>query len=238
MIIFPAIDIKDRQCVRLYKGEFSKAEIVSANIVETAKRMQDDGAEFIHIVDLDGALKGKPQNLDIISEIIKNIDIPVEIGGGIRNIETVEEILNIGASRVILGTAALGNRNFVKEAIKKYGGKIVIGIDANNRKVAIEGWQTVSNVDFIEFAKDMEQMGVETIIFTDISRDGTLEGPNLDQLAEINESVGCNIIASGGIKTIDDILNLKKLGLYGAITGKAIYSGTLDLKEAINAGRE
>ncbi|MHC1721350.1 MAG: 1-(5-phosphoribosyl)-5-[(5-phosphoribosylamino)methylideneamino]imidazole-4-carboxamide isomerase [Clostridiaceae bacterium] len=238
MIIFPAIDIKDGQCVRLYKGEFSKTEVVSQDIIKTAKTLQQDGAEFIHMVDLDGALKGEPGNLETISEILKNIDIPVELGGGIRSLETIEKILGIGINRVILGTSALKNKDMVIEAVKKYGNKIVVGIDANNRKVAVEGWVKVSDVDFIEFAKNMELIGVGTIIFTDISRDGTLEGPNLEQLDEINKSVSCNIIASGGIKNIDDIINIKKLGLYGAITGKAIYSGTLNLKEAIKAGRE
>jgi len=238
MIIFPAIDIKDGQCVRLYKGEFSKTEVVSQDIIETAKNLQRDGAEFIHMVDLDGALKGKPGNLETISEILKNIDIPVELGGGIRSLETIENILGIGINRVILGTSALNNKKLVIEAVKKYGKKIVVGIDANNRKVAVEGWVKVSNVDYIEFAKNMEQIGVETIIFTDISRDGTLKGPNLEQLDEINSSVSCNIIASGGIKNLEDIISIKKLGIYGAITGKAIYAGTLNLKEAIKAGRE
>jgi len=238
MIIFPAIDIKDGQCVRLYKGEFSKTEVVSQDIIETAKNLQRDGAEFIHMVDLDGALKGKPGNLETISEILKNIDIPVELGGGIRSLETIENILGIGINRVILGTSALNNKKLVIESVKKYGKKIVVGIDANNRKVAVEGWVKVSNVDYIEFAKNMEQIGVETIIFTDISRDGTLKGPNLEQLDEINSSVSCNIIASGGIKNLEDIISIKKLGIYGAITGKAIYAGTLNLKEAIKAGRE
>jgi len=238
MIIFPAIDIKDGQCVRLYKGEFSKTEVVSRDIIQTAKNLQRDGAEFIHMVDLDGALKGEPENLETISDILRNIDIPVELGGGIRSIETIEKILGLGINRVILGTSALNNRELVIEAVRKYGEKIVVGIDANNRKVAVEGWVKISNVDYIEFAKNIEQLGVKTIIFTDISRDGTLNGPNLEQLDEINRSVSCDIIASGGIKNIGDIINIKRLDIYGAITGKAIYSGTLDLKEAIIAGRE
>jgi len=238
MIIFPAIDIKDGQCVRLYKGEFSKTEVVSRDIIQTAKNLQRDGAEFIHMVDLDGALKGEPENLETISDILRNIDIPVELGGGIRSIETIEKVLGLGINRVILGTSALNNRELVIEAVRKYGEKIVVGIDANNRKVAVEGWVKISNVDYIEFAKNIEQLGVKTIIFTDISRDGTLNGPNLEQLDEINRSVSCDIIASGGIKNIGDIINIKRLDIYGAITGKAIYSGTLDLKEAIIAGRE
>ncbi|MBP1743897.1 MAG: phosphoribosylformimino-5-aminoimidazole carboxamide ribotide isomerase [Firmicutes bacterium] len=238
MIIFPAIDIKDGQAVRLYKGEFSKKEVVSTDIIQTAKGFQDDGAEFLHMVDLDGALKGESGNLRTISEILKNIDIPVQLGGGIRSLDTIDKLLGIGINRVILGTSALNNKELVVEAVKKYGKRIVVGIDANNRKVAVEGWIKVSDVDYIEFAKTMEQIGVGTIIFTDISRDGTLTGPNLEQLEEINSSVGCDIIASGGIKDVNDIVNIRNLGVYGAITGKAIYSGYLDLKEAIKAGKE
>lgn len=238
MIIFPAIDIKDGQAVRLYKGEFSKKEVVSKDIIQTARDIQSDGAEFLHMVDLDGALKGEQGNLKTVSEILKNISIPVQLGGGIRSIETIDNLLGIGINRVILGTSALNNKPLVVEAVKKYGKRIVVGIDANDRKVAVEGWVKVSDVDYIEFAKNIEQLGVGTIIFTDISRDGTLTGPNLEQLEEMNSSVGCDIIASGGIKNIDDIVNIRNLGLYGAITGKAIYSGYLDLKEAIKAGKE
>lgn len=238
MIIFPAIDIKDGQAVRLYKGEFSRKEVVSKDIIQTAKHLQSEGAEFLHMVDLDGALKGEQGNLKTVSEILKNINIPVQLGGGIRSLETIDRLLGIGINRVILGTSALNNRTVVVEAIKKYGKRIVVGIDANNRKVAVEGWVKVSDVDYIEFAKTIEQLGVGTIIFTDISRDGTLTGPNLEQLEEINSNVSCDIIASGGIKNVEDIINIRNLGVYGAITGKAIYSGNLDLKEAIKAGRE
>jgi phosphoribosylformimino-5-aminoimidazole carboxamide ribotide isomerase len=238
MIIFPAIDIKDGQAVRLYKGEFSKKEVVSKDIIQTAKDLQSEGAEFLHMVDLDGALKGEQGNLKTVSEILKNISIPVQLGGGIRSLETIDKLLGIGINRVILGTSALNNKALVVEAVKKYGKRIVVGIDANNRKVAVEGWVKVSGVDYIEFAKNIEQLGVGTIIFTDISRDGTLTGPNLEQLEEMNNSVSCDIIASGGIKNVDDIINVRNLGVYGAITGKAIYSGYLDLKEAIKAGRE
>jgi phosphoribosylformimino-5-aminoimidazole carboxamide ribotide isomerase len=237
MIIFPAIDIKDGQAVRLYKGEFSRKEVVSKDIIQTAKDLQSEGAEFLHMVDLDGALKGEQGNLKTVSEILKNINIPVQLGGGIRSLETIDKLLGIGINRVILGTSALNNRSIVVEAVKKYGKRIVVGIDANNRKVAVEGWVKVSDVDYIEFAKAIEQLGVGTIIFTDISRDGTLTGPNLEQLEEMNNSVSCDIIASGGIKNVDDIINIRNLGVYGAITGKAIYSGYLDLKEAIKAGR-
>lgn len=238
MIIFPAIDIKDGNCVRLYQGEFSKSEVVAEDIIENAIKLQNDGAEFLHMVDLDGALKGEPGNLEIVKEVLKNIKIPVQLGGGIRKLETIDKLLSLGISRVILGTSALNNKEMVIEAVKKYGERIVVGIDANNRQVAVEGWIKVSNIDYIEFAKNMEAIGVKTIIFTDISRDGTLKGANIKQLEELSENIKCNIIASGGIKNIEDIRKIKKLNLYGAITGKAIYSGYLDLKEAIKVGRE
>ncbi|MGE5629265.1 MAG: 1-(5-phosphoribosyl)-5-[(5-phosphoribosylamino)methylideneamino]imidazole-4-carboxamide isomerase [Solirubrobacterales bacterium] len=238
MIIFPAIDIKEGNAVRLYQGEFSKSEVVSKDIIETAKSMEADGAEFLHMVDLDGALKGEPGNLDKVKNVIKSLNIPIQLGGGIRRMDTIDKLLDIGINRVILGTSALNNKELVVEAVKKYGNRIVVGIDANNRKVAVEGWLKVSNVDYIEFAKTMEQVGVQTIIFTDISRDGTLNGANLEQLQELSQNISCNIIASGGIKDINDIRNIKNLNLYGAITGKAIYSGYLNLKEAIKVGRE
>ncbi len=238
MIIFPAIDIKDGNCVRLYQGEFSKSEVISEDIVETAKNLVKNGAEFLHMVDLDGALNGEPANLDKIKQVMDSIEIPIQLGGGIRTMETIDKLLELGINRVILGTSALKNRDMVVEAVKKYGERIVVGIDANNRKVAVEGWVKVSDVDYIDFARTMEALGVKTIIFTDISRDGTLNGANLQQLKELSENISCNIIASGGIKNIEDIKNIKALNLYGAITGKAIYSGYLDLKEAIKVGRE
>lgn len=238
MIIFPAIDIKDGNCVRLYQGEFSKSEVVSKNILETAKNLENEGAEFLHMVDLDGALKGEPGNLDKVKQVIENINIPIQLGGGIRRRDTIEKLLEAGINRVILGTSALRDKDLVIEAVKEYGEQVVVGIDANNRKVAVEGWVKVSDIDYIEFAKTMEFIGVKTIIFTDISRDGTLTGANLEQLEELSKNISCNIIASGGVKNIQDIKDIKSLNLYGAITGKAIYSGYLDLKEAIKAGRE
>ncbi len=237
MIILPAIDLKDGKCVRLYKGDFDKSEVVAESALETALSFKAAGSEFIHMVDLDGALKGKGVNYDIVSEIIKKVNIPVELGGGIRDIETIDFLINIGLSRVILGTAALNNPEFVKEAVKKYGDKIAIGIDAKDEFVAIDGWINVSKVNYIDFAKEMEKLGVKTIIFTDISKDGTLQGPNLEQLYNIQKSVSCNIIASGGIKDIEDLKAINKMGIHGAITGKAIYSGNIDLKEAIEECR-
>lgn len=233
MILFPAMDLRDGKCVRLYQGKFSESEVVGENPLNVALDFKAKGAEYIHMVDLDGALNGEIRNLNIISQVIKTIGIPVELGGGIRNMETVDMLIETGLSRVILGTAALKDMDFVKTAVKKYSEKIAVGIDAKNEKVAVNGWINVSDVDYIDFAKQMESIGVKTIIFTDISKDGTLQGPNLEQLEKIHKSVSCDIIASGGIKNINDLKYIKDMGVYGAITGKAIYSGNIDLEEAI-----
>lgn len=233
MIILPAIDLKGGKCVRLYKGDFNKTEVVAESALDTALSFKEAGAEFIHMVDLDGALKGTGVNYEIVSEIVKKVDVPVELGGGIRDMETIDFLINIGLSRVILGTAALNNPELVKTAVEKYGDKIAVGIDAKDGLVAVDGWINVSKVNYIDFAKEMEKIGVKTIIFTDISKDGTLQGPNLEQLGEIQNSVSCDIVASGGIKDLEDLKNINKMGIYGAITGKAIYSGNINLKEAI-----
>ncbi|GIM28232.1 1-(5-phosphoribosyl)-5-[(5-phosphoribosylamino) methylideneamino] imidazole-4-carboxamide isomerase [Clostridium polyendosporum] len=233
MIILPAIDLKDGKCVRLYKGEESSTHVVAESAIEMALTFERSGAKYIHMVDLDGAFSGSQKNLDTIEEVVKSVSIPVEVGGGIRNMEVVEKLISIGVSRVILGTAALKDEEFLKEAVKKYGDKIAVGIDFKDGKVAIKGWVEVTEVGYLEFAAKLETLGVKTIIVTDISKDGTLEGPNLDMLKELKEKVNINIIASGGIKDIENIKDLNALGVYGAITGKAIYSGTLDLKEAI-----
>ncbi|WP_434304683.1 1-(5-phosphoribosyl)-5-[(5-phosphoribosylamino)methylideneamino]imidazole-4-carboxamide isomerase [Clostridium botulinum] len=233
MIILPAIDLKEGKCVRLYQGDFKASNVVAEDPIEVALKFKEDGAEYIHIVDLDGALTGEIKNLSIISSIIKTINIPVELGGGIRNLNTIDMLIDAGIKRLILGTAALNNRELVEEAVKKYDEKISIGIDAKNEKVAINGWLNVSSTNYIDFAKEMEKIGVRNIIFTDISKDGTLKGPNLNQLKKLNESVSCNIIASGGIKDIEDLKVIKEMDIYGAIVGKAIYSGNIDLNEAI-----
>lgn len=233
MIILPAIDLRDGKCVRLYKGDFNKSEVVAESALDTAISFKEAGAQYIHMVDLDGALKGKGVNYSIVSEVIEKVNVPVELGGGIRDIETIDYLISIGLSRVILGTAALNNPELVKNAVKKYGEKIAVGIDAKDGYVAVDGWINVSKVNYIDFAVEMEKIGVKTIIFTDISKDGTLQGPNLEQLGELKKNVSCNIIASGGIKDIGDLKAINEMGLYGAITGKAIYSGNIDLKEAI-----
>jgi len=237
MKIFPAMDIKNGKCVRLYQGEFSTSHIVGEDPLQTALSFVAQGAEYIHMVDLDGALNGTIGNENSINKVLKNINIPIQLGGGIRNIETIEMLLKKGINRVILGTAALNNPSLVKEAIKKFGDKIAIGIDARDGYVAVEGWKTSSKIEYIDFAKQMENIGVKTIIFTDISRDGTLTGPNFEATGKINDEVSCNIIASGGMKCIDDIKKLVNMNIYGAIIGKALYSGNISLAEAILVGR-
>lgn len=238
MIILPAIDIKDGSCVRLYKGEFSTVHKVAENPLETARKFEADGAEWLHMVDLDGAKDAKPQNTEIFCEIARETSLKVEVGGGIRSLETVETYLSRGISRVILGSAAVRNPELVKAAVKEYGDKIAVGIDAKNGMAAVEGWLDTSAAHYLDLAKAMEQIGVSTIIYTDISKDGTLTGPNLQELDAINRAVSCNIVASGGISNLDDITALRKLGLYGAICGKSLYQGTLDLKEAIREAEE
>lgn len=238
MIIFPAMDLRDGKCVRLYQGKFDALEVVGENPIEVAMSFKKAGAEYIHMVDLDGALNGTIKNIEIILKVIKEVNIPVELGGGIRDIKTVDALIEAGVSRVILGTAALKDKKFVAEAAEKYGDKIAVGIDAKDEKVAVNGWTNISDVNYIDFAKEIEAIGVKTIIFTDISKDGTLMGPNLVQLQKINDSVSCNIIASGGIKELEDLRIINKMRLYGTIVGKAIYSGNVDLKEAIAAGSQ
>lgn len=233
MIILPAIDIKDRTCVRLFKGEFSTVEKVADDYLETAMKFEKSGATWIHMVDLDGALLGKTVNMDIFVDVAKNTSLKVEVGGGIRDLATIEKYLDNGISRVILGSVALSDPKFVKESVEKFGEKIAVGIDAKNGYAASNGWIDESQIHYIELAKRMQALGVEYIIYTDISKDGTLTGPNLSHLKELSKEVFCNIIASGGIHNIIDIENLIELGMYGTICGKSIYTGDLKLEEAI-----
>jgi phosphoribosylformimino-5-aminoimidazole carboxamide ribotide isomerase len=233
MVLLPAIDLKDGECVRLFQGDYSTAHRVAENAVETARSFQAAGAEWLHVVDLNGAKSAKPVNADLMFQIQKNTGLKLEVGGGIRDMSTIDFYLQNGISRVILGTAAVNHPELVAAAVKKYGDKIAVGIDARNGMVAQQGWTQTSSVDYLTMAKKMEQAGVKYIIFTDISRDGTLSGPNLTMLKQLQENVSCRIIASGGIRSLQDISDLSNLGLYGAICGKSIYAGTLRLEEAI-----
>lgn len=235
MIILPAIDIQNRQCVRLVKGDFGTAHTVADDPLETAAAFRRAGAEWIHMVDLDGARTGNRVNADIFFAVAAQSGLKVELGGGIRDMETLEDYLSGGISRCILGSAALKNPDFVRQAVSLYGDRIAVGIDAVGGRVAAEGWLEVSQVSYLELARRMEDIGVRTLIFTDISKDGTLSGPNLEQLEELDGAVSCSVIASGGIRELRDIERLRDRRLYGAICGKSLYSGTLDLADAIPA---
>ncbi len=233
MIIFPAIDIIDSKPVRLFKGDFSTAEQVAENALETAKSFVSAGAEWIHMVDLDGSLQKKRVNSETFIEVAKKTPLKVEVGGGIRTLEDIDFYAKNGISRVILGSVALKNPELVKKAVENYGDLIAVGIDAKDGYAAAEGWTEKSDIYFTDLAKEMESVGVKTIIYTDISKDGTLSGPNIEQLCELNKAVSCDITASGGVTNLEDIIALRDSGLYGAICGKSIYKGTLSLKEAV-----
>ena len=233
MIILPAIDIIDGKPVRLYQGDYNKKEVVAEDILETAKSFQDAGAEYIHLVDLDGAKSGKLINKEVIVKVAQVLDIPVEIGGGIRSFETIKYYIDNGISRVILGTSAMEDEELLIKAVEAFGDKIAVGIDCKDGYAYGRGWLEGSSLYYIDFAKKLEKLGVKNVIVTDISKDGTLEGPNVEMLKKLSEEVNMDITASGGIRDIQNIKDLNDLGLYGAITGKAIYANTLSLEEAI-----
>lgn len=236
MIILPAIDIKDGSCVRLLKGDFATVHQVAEDPMQTALGFKAAGAVWLHMVDLDGALQGQRVNASVFTEIAKYSGLKLELGGGIRDMETVEYYLSRGVARVILGSAALSNPQFVADAVRNFGAQVAVGIDTKDRMVATRGWLDTSAVDFVEMGKRMEDKDVKVIIFTDISKDGTLRGPNIEQLTELQSAVGCDIIASGGIAQLSDIEALAQNSLYGAICGKSLYAGTLRLPEAIAVG--
>ena len=233
MIIFPAIDIMDGKPVRLLRGGFDTAEQVAEDVLTTAKQFARVGCTWVHMVDLDGSLQKKPVNADPILQVVEHTPLKVEVGGGIRTMEDIAFYLDRGVDRVILGSVALKNPELVQQAVDAYGDKIAVGIDAKQGMVATEGWTEDSQMDFIDLAKAMEKMGVSTIIYTDIGRDGTLSGPDVQGLDRLNKAVGCNVIASGGVTTITDILVMKDKKMYGTICGKCIYKKTLDLREAV-----
>ncbi|MDF9825642.1 phosphoribosylformimino-5-aminoimidazole carboxamide ribotide isomerase [Breznakia sp. PF5-3] len=237
MIILPAIDIIDSKPVRLYKGDYNQVEEVSGTVLEVAKTFETEGAQYLHIVDLDGAKDGSMVNKDLIIELVNQVTIPIEVGGGIRSMEAISYYLDHGVARIILGTSAIDNKDLLKEALEKYGDRIAVGIDFKDDYVYGRGWLEASNLHYVEFAKDLATLGVKTIIVTDISKDGTLEGPNVEMLKRLSKEVDINIIASGGIKDINDIKALNDIHVYGAITGKAMYHKTLDLKEALKISK-
>ena len=237
MNIFPAIDLYDKKAVRLLKGDYNNMTVYSDNPIEIARDFESCGAKYIHLVDLEGAKTGETVNISSVEKIVKATGLKAELGGGIRSMEVVEKYLDIGVSRVILGTAALKDPEFLEKAIKKHGEKIAVGIDINGGKVAVSGWTEISDVDFRQFCQKMENLGVQTIICTDISRDGAMQGTNRALYAELQKEFKMNIIASGGVSTLEDVEALSALDVYGAILGKAIYTGAIDLKDALIIAR-
>jgi len=236
MIIIPAVDIKNGKCVRLSQGRMDAEIIFSDNPSSMAKRWEEEGAEMIHVIDLDGAVEKSPQNINSIRKILERVNVPVQLGGGIRSEKTIAMYLNLGIKRVILGTEAIRNPKLVRDACKVFPGRIVVGIDSRKGLVAIEGWTKTTQVTSVDLAKQFEDCGVAAINFTDIHRDGMQTGSNIEETRRLAEAVSIPVIASGGVSTIDDIKNLmslEKFGVVGVITGKALYSGTLCLKDAI-----
>ncbi len=233
MELFPAIDIIEGCAVRLVKGDYAQKTVYSTNPVAVAQTFAQAGAKYLHLVDLEGAKHGGTPNLEIIREIVKKSGLLVEVGGGIRSEETIRKYLEAGAFRIILGTAAVENQQFLKAMIEKYGKKIAVGVDIKEGKVAVKGWTELSAESCFAFCEKLEKIGVKTIICTDISKDGLLSGTNLELYRELSEKFSVNVVASGGITTLEDIARLQEMGLYGAILGKALYTGNIDLKQAV-----
>ncbi|MEM1366586.1 MAG: 1-(5-phosphoribosyl)-5-[(5-phosphoribosylamino)methylideneamino]imidazole-4-carboxamide isomerase [Cyanobacteria bacterium P01_H01_bin.15] len=238
MDVIPAIDLLDGKCVRLYQGDYDQAEVFGDDPVTMAQRWATAGATRLHLVDLDGAKAGTPRNHPVIAKVVESLDIPVQVGGGLRSLETVTRLLELGVSRAIIGTAAVENPDLVSALAAQYPGQIVVGIDARNGKVATRGWLETSEIEAITLAQQMSDRGAAAIIYTDIQRDGTLQGPNKIALRELAEQVSIPVIASGGVSSLTDILGLLALepvGVSGVIIGKALYTGALDLIEAVKA---
>lgn len=237
MIILPAIDLLGRKAVRLLKGDYNQVTVYSDSPLEVAEKFKSLGATHIHMVDLDGAKYGTAPNMDIVAEVAEKTGLFIEIGGGIRSMETVKKYIDAGISRVILGTAAICDEDFLKEAVKAYGEKIAVGADVKDGKIAVKGWLEQSDVTLDEFFLKMQDLGVKNIICTDISRDGAMRGTNLDLYRELSAKYSLDITASGGVSSIEDVKRLREMNLYGAIIGKAYYTGAVDLEEAIEVAR-
>lgn len=235
MQIFPATDILGGKVVRLTKGDYNQVKIYADSPAEMALEFMKDGATNLHMVDLDGAKDGLPVNFDAIREAAKIDGLFIEVGGGIRNMQRIEDYLSLGVKRVILGTAAIRNYPFVEEAVKEFGNAIAVGVDAKEGFVAVSGWQETTNVNSVEFCKKLRDTGVSTVIYTDISKDGMLSGTNLEIYRELSEIKGLDIVASGGITFANEIETLREMNIYGAIVGKAVYEGKLSLKDALAA---
>lgn len=238
MIIFPSIDIKDGVCVRLYKGDYGTAHRVADDPIAKAAAFKAAGADHLHLVDLDGARDGVRKNRELLMEIAKAFGGFTELGGGIRDLNALEDCLSAGINRAVIGSAAVQNPTFLKTAASEYGKRLSVGIDAKDGSVKTSGWTKDTGISYLEFAAFCDALGIDNIIFTDISRDGMQTGPNLEQLAALIAQVHCQVTASGGVRELCDIRALKSAGAYGAICGKSLYAGTLDLRAAIAAGKE
>ena len=237
MIIFPAIDLYEGKAVRLLRGEYDKMTVYSENPIEIARDFEEKGATHIHMVDLEGAKTGETPNLEIVKQIATETGLFVEIGGGIRSMETVDKYIGAGVSRVILGTAAVENRDFLCESVKKYGEEIAVGADIKDGFVAIKGWLEKSEFSCFEFCEEMQKIGVKTLICTDISKDGAMQGTNLELYRELSQRLDMQIVASGGVSDMENVISLRAMEIYGAIIGKAYYTGAIDLKEAIEVAK-
>jgi phosphoribosylformimino-5-aminoimidazole carboxamide ribotide isomerase len=234
MLIIPAVDIKNGKCVRLVRGDFNHVTIYSDNPVEMAKRWKTEGAKVLHVVDLDGAKNGKLTNLVEIKEIAQEVKIPLQIGGGIRDKETIKTLLSLGIDRVILGTVALENKKLLQEIVKDFSFQLAIALDTKNGKLMKQGWFEDSDKNYVTTALELEDLGIQRFIYTDVVKDGTLTEPNYNEIANLIKNVSVPVIASGGVSSLSDIKQLKSIGVEGVIIGKALYEGEIDLKEAIN----
>lgn len=238
MLIFPAIDLFEKKAVRLYKGDYAQMTVYSDNPLAVAKDFEKAGATCLHLVDLEGAKSGETPNLDVISSIVENTELFTEVGGGIRNMETVRRYLDAGVDRVILGTAAVKDPAFLKEALSTYGEKIAVGIDLRDGKIAIKGWTETADVNTEDFLLSLQNMGLTTVICTDIAKDGAMQGANHALYKTLSEKFSLNIVASGGVSSLEDVKRLAAMNLYGAIIGKAYYTGAVNLAEAIEVTKE
>ena len=237
MIIFPAIDIKDGRCVRLTQGKFDQVSIYNDNPAEVARLWESMGAQYIHLVDLDGAKDGSPASRDMVKSVIDAVDIPVQVGGGIRSLERADQLIALGARRIILGTAAVNDRELTQAVAERYPGRTAVSVDAVNGMAAVNGWAKVSDTDVLDICTFMQEIGINTLIYTDILMDGMLKGPNFGEYERLMRETSLDIIASGGVTTKEDIERLAQMGIYGAIVGKALYDEKIDLKEAIRCSR-
>ena len=238
MLVIPAIDLKDGQCVRLYQGDYRQVTVFDNHPADVARRWQEQGARLLHVVDLDGAVEGRSVNRDAIRSILAEVTVPVQVGGGLRAMEMLDDLVGLGVARLILGTAAVEDRALVAGAVARWGSRIVVGIDARSGFVATRGWQQASETTALDLARSMVALGVGRVIYTDIARDGTLTQPNFTATAELVAAVPVAVIASGGVATVDHIRGLAALGVEGAIVGRALYTGALDLREALAAAEE